>query len=963
MRRDVGYWKRPHPPVTAGCAIVGAICFLALPAQPQGALPANCVSYTAYLASPGNSSSDLFNNFANPPNPSTNSTFNSIAIPFPTSNGASVAGDLNATYATMFYSINNLNAWMASNNYCPLEVVVVANFPDTRYFAVTVNDMHYTATQHVSDADMDPAVTPANGGTNPFAPGKSYTGSQPYLIPISLGWVPNSSGAGATAGCSITPYEEDNLLDATQRHLLTDWNTNVGGPTVASGALSPHVVNTPEDTTLSSLNSVCPTCGPNTAGSIVVRSYLAPPETCSGTDGSSLSCNPPTGLPPSQPYLIVRDTLTGCPYTTQLVNTLLNTASINCQAHPNQTGCSAILSKTDPSGKSKTASATNWLDSVQKAQHTNDANYTSQGCYANGDPTASSPPQFANRVAWTRVAQWEGSPGPDDAYIGGAVSTTDLSNMAPNTNGSPLCKDSSNNPSTSGCLMRLRFQVPVMPNTPCYPGSSCQLSGSEQMRYTSLTLWQQTATAAQIAADPSLNFLADPDGADFGNASSLSPTSVVSLADPAFCTTTNGSSPCYATLLINVGIPSASLPAFLRQTSTEQACSSTPSSSLCGIVQGTAPVQPPSSTPGTPLPYFSASSVGGYTFVNLASQNTFSTSLALLFTMRNTLPSSGFNCSGAAVPFSTAEFTNEDGAGGGLMGPYVPLVDYVDPATLPTTAPTLTSGSLPSANSCGVLIPPPPAAAAYPLINGAGPTYPILWPQTYWPSSSTNPPNLNCGTTTTGLPTTQIDFVATQFPIPVDDSSFTGSPTNCNTAMANNTCSQIVAQSTQVTEEMGGTAWQPGLPITIVGQGFGTLTFGSSPSQAQIPAVVTSSTSPSYLTVYNCGGGTNSDPSKCAVWTAPNSNCEIFVSNWTDSSVSFMVNLPVNIQSMYQQNVELGGYLSPLSDYSPLNFAAASACSISGGDNLYFKVTNPQTGAAVTSSNITAKATGYTSLN
>ena len=227
----------------------------------------------------------------------------------------------------------------------------------------------------------------------------------------------------------------------------------------------------------------------------------------------------------------------------------------------------------------------------------------------------------------------------------------------------------------------------------------------------------------------------------------------------------------------------------------------------------------------------------------------------------------------------------------------------------------------------------------------------------------TNPPNLNCGTTTTGLPTTQIDFVATQFPIPVDDSSFTGSPTNCNTAMANNTCSQIVAQSTQVTEEMGGTAWQPGLPITIVGQGFGTLTFGSSPSQAQIPAVVTSSTSPSYLTVYNCGGGTNSDPSKCAVWTAPNSNCEIFVSNWTDSSVSFMVNLPVNIQSMYQQNVELGGYLSPLSDYSPLNFAAASACSISGGDNLYFKVTNPQTGAAVTSSNITAKATGYTSLN
>ncbi len=949
------------------CVIVAATSFLAAPASAQGTLPPNCVPYTAYLASPGNAQSNLYNNFANPPNPSTNSTFASIAVPFPTSNGASVAGDLNSTYATMFYSITNLNTWMATNNYCPLELVIVADLPDARYFSVTVNDMHYTATQHITDADMDPAVSVANGGTNPFAPSKTYTGSQPYLIPISLGWVPNSSGTGATAGCSITPYEEDNLIDATQRHLFIDWNTNVQGPTVSSGALSSHVVNTPEDTTLSSLSSVCGTCGPNTAGSIVVRSYLAPPETCSGTDGSSLTCNPPTGLPAPQPYMIVRDTLTGCPYTTQLVNTLLNTASINCQAHPTSTGCNAILSKTDPSGKSKTASAANWLDSVQKNQHTNDANYTPQACYANGDPTASGAPNFANRIAWTRVAQWEGSPGPDDAYIGGAVSTTDLTNMAPNANGSPLCKDSNNNPSTSGCLMRLRFQLPVMPNTPCYPGSSCSLSGNEQMRYTSLTLWQQTATAAQIADDPWLNFLSDPDGADFGTASSLSPVSVASLADPAFCTTTNGSSPCYATVLINVGIPSASLPTFLRQTSSEQACTSTPSSSLCGIVQGIQPVQPPSSTPGTPLPYFSASSVGGYTFINLVSQNTFSTTYPLLFTMRNTLPSGGFNCSGYAVPFSTAEFTNEDGAGGGLMGPYVPLVDYVDPAILPSTAPTLTSSSLPSSNSCGVLIPPPPATAAYPLANGASSANPITWPQTYWPSSSTNPPYLNCGTTTSGL-TTQIDFVATQFPIPVDDSNISGSPTNCNTAMANNTCSQIVAQSTQVTEEMGGATWQPALPITIVGQGFGTLTFGSNPSQSQVPAVLTSSTSPNYLTVYDCGGNTNdTNPAACAIWTAPTSvggGCEIYVANWTDSSISFMVNLPVNVESMYQSNYENPpGYLSPLADYSPLNFAAASACSISGSDNLYFKVTNPQTGVSVTSGHIPAHAAGYTSLN
>ena len=281
--------------MTAGCAIVGAICFLALPAQPQGALPANCVSYTAYLASPGNSSSDLFNNFANPPNPSTNSTFNSIAIPFPTSNGASVACDLNATYATMFYSINNLNAWMASNNYCPLEVVVVANFPDTRYFAVTVNDMHYTATQHVSDADMDPAVTPGKRRHKPVRTRQKLHGQPAVPYPDQLGVGAELSGAGATAGCSITPYEEDNLLDATQRHLLTDWNTNVGGPTVASGALSPVCREHSRRHNPLFLDFVCPTCGPNTAGSIVVRSYLAPPETCSGTDGSSLSLQPAYG--------------------------------------------------------------------------------------------------------------------------------------------------------------------------------------------------------------------------------------------------------------------------------------------------------------------------------------------------------------------------------------------------------------------------------------------------------------------------------------------------------------------------------------------------------------------------------------------------------------------------------------------------------------------------------------------
>lgn len=167
--------------------------------------------------------------------------------------------------------------------------------------------------------------------------------------------------------------------------------------------------------------------------------------------------------------------------------------------------------------------------------------------------------------------------------------------------------------------------------------------------------------------------------------------------------------------------------------------------------------------------------------------------------------------------------------------------------------------------------------------------------------------------------------------------------------MSGNTCSQIIAQSTQVTEESGGSAWQPGLPLTIVGQGFGTLTFGSSPQQAQIPAVLTSSTSPNYLTVYDCGSSTDSsDPAACAVWSVPSANCEMYVANWTDSSISVVVNLPINVQSAYQSAASLTASLSPLADYSWETFLGASSCSITsaGGDNIYVQVTNPQTGGA-----------------
>ena len=80
-----------------------------------------------------------------------------------------------------------------------------------------------------------------------------------------------------------------------------DWNTRVLGnsPSVA------HVVDTPEHTAGPN-NS-----GPNTAGNIIIRNYLASPLTCTGSPGS-VSCSPQQ-TPVQQPYMIVRDRYVALP--------------------------------------------------------------------------------------------------------------------------------------------------------------------------------------------------------------------------------------------------------------------------------------------------------------------------------------------------------------------------------------------------------------------------------------------------------------------------------------------------------------------------------------------------------------------------------------------------------------------------------------------------------------------------
>jgi hypothetical protein len=381
---------------------MAALYLLALPAWPQQGIP--CGGGTPQNPKTGAFYSNFFNN------PTTN-----YQIPLGTTNAAFAAGDLNATYFSLYYSIANAANSTANPNGCQFELVIAGNFPDTRYFSITVNDMHYTATQHLTDAAIDPIGGPAAYNGNPFVPGNTapspaYTGSQAYLVPISLGAVPGNTTTQnppgtVTPGCQIDPFEGDNLLDATQRHLSNDWNTNMQNPSVNSGLVA-HVVDTPSHG------------APDTAGSIVVRNYFSPESCPSGPS----SCIPSPA--PQQPYLMVRDVTTGCAYSAQdVANYLLlpgAPGATACTLKPKDcpSAATALVSMTNPT----TPTNTNWLSEHQWVQHIDDANTIPQACYADGDPTLPSPPPFANRVAWTRATQWLGSPGPDDSYIEGAVS-------------------------------------------------------------------------------------------------------------------------------------------------------------------------------------------------------------------------------------------------------------------------------------------------------------------------------------------------------------------------------------------------------------------------------------------------------------------------------------------------------------------------------------------------------------
>jgi hypothetical protein len=243
------------------------------------------------------------------------------------------------------------------------------------------------------------------------------------------------------------------------------------------------------------------------------------------------------------------------------------------------------------------------------------------------------------------------------------------------------------------------------------------------------------------------------------------------------------------------------------------------------------------------------------------------------------------------------------------MGPYVPLVSYPVIAKLHHPAQT---PALPPAAQCGKLPSGPPG------YNATGLSFPsseVTWP-TYWPHSSpSNVPNpLNC-TPSTAL-STAITFMVTPQTAEVSPA--------CTSS-----CTDVVAWENQ--PAIG----QAPLPVTIVGTGFGNL-------PDILPFAVQSSP---YIEIRDGGEG----PGGSAWDTNSSATCQIYVANWTDTSISLVANLPIEAYNLYLNPGTPSVFLSPLSDVSPLTFFSPNAynmqgCPVVTGDTLKISVANAQGG-------------------
>ena len=234
--------------------------------------------------------------------------------------GTSERGDLNSLYNKLFFNINNPN--LPAPAIPPYEIIILGQYPNARYFSISLYDDHSAFTQNIGDVGMVPLTS---SDSNPYEPGVAFVSGQRYGVALHLGGTPGN----LQTGCMMTGYNvESNVMDGTQRHPFMNWNLDTAF--MSQGIYPDHVVDTPGHT------------NPNTSGAIIIRSYLDLTASSSST----------------QPHIIVRDVASGCAYPAAYIKSLGNIVTTDA---------------TD---------GNTWQDQDQVQEHNTYANWQATNCWA-----------------------------------------------------------------------------------------------------------------------------------------------------------------------------------------------------------------------------------------------------------------------------------------------------------------------------------------------------------------------------------------------------------------------------------------------------------------------------------------------------------------------------------------------------------------------------------------------------
>jgi hypothetical protein len=183
---------------------------------------------------------------------------------------------------------------------------------------------------------------------------------------------------------------------------------------------------------------------PNTAGVVMIRAYL---------DITAINNS-------TTPHIIVRDVASGCAYPAAYVQSTLQILTLN----------------------STTGNA--WLDTAQGNAHSfYETTYLPKLCFGTTESQSVIP--------WSRQQEYVDGASPDSAYMVATVPAGLPATLA-----------------AAAEVMRIRFQVPTTPPTPCTNG--CSRSGTEQMRYMSLSFINPGGATIASLADSA--FTQDPNG-------------------------------------------------------------------------------------------------------------------------------------------------------------------------------------------------------------------------------------------------------------------------------------------------------------------------------------------------------------------------------------------------------------------------------------------------------------------